>query len=138
MAHYAFLDENNIVTEVITGKDETDLDSLPNGFTSWEEYYSSLRNNATCKRTSYNTFGNSHNGDGVAFRGNYAGIGFTYDDVNDVFIPEKNYPSFVLNENTWLWEPPIPMPELTEQQQAEYNYYSWDEDTVSWVLISSE
>lgn len=138
MAHYAFLDENNIVTEVITGKDENDTDTLPNSFASWEEYYSSLRGYATCKRTSYNTSANTHSGDGVAFRGNYAGIGFTYDETNDVFIPPKTYESWILDENTWTWIAPIPMPELTEQQQAEYNYYSWNEVTVNWDLIDSE
>lgn len=99
MAHYAFLDENNIVTEVIVGKDETDTQH------NWEEYYGNIRNQ-TCKRTSYNTLGNEHLLGGTAFRGNYAGIGYTYDEVNDVFIPPQ--PSedgwtFTLDTDTWLW-----------------------------------
>jgi hypothetical protein len=100
MAHYAFLDENNIVTEVIVGKDEG-TDGV-----DWEEWYGNFRNQI-CKRTSYNTLGNQHLLDGVAFRGNYAGIGYTYDDINDVFIapmPIVEGVTFTLNETTWLWE----------------------------------
>jgi len=99
MAHYAFLDENNIVTEVITGIDE-------GGDTNWEIEYGKLRNQ-TCKRTSYNTRGNEHKLDGVPYRGNYAGIGYTYDESEDVFIPikpVKNGWTFTLNTTTWLWE----------------------------------
>ncbi len=76
MAHYAFLNDNNIVTEVIVGKDESDTDTLPEGFDSWEAWYADFRGQ-TCKRTSYNTVGNSHTLDGTPYRGNYAGIGFT-------------------------------------------------------------
>ena len=99
MAHYAFLDENNIVTEVIVGKDE-------GGDTDWEVYYGNFRNQ-TCKRTSYNTVGNEHTEDGTPFRGNYAGVGFTYDKINDVFIapePTIEGETFTLNTTTWLWE----------------------------------
>ena len=74
MAHYAFLNDNNIVTEVIVGKDEDDNADLPEGFDSWEAWYGDYRGQ-TCKRTSYNTFGNSHTLDGTPYRGNYAGIG---------------------------------------------------------------
>jgi len=107
MAHYAFLDENNKVIEVIVGKDEDDTDSLPEGFSDWEQYYLSKRDEASdCKRTSYNTSQNQYNGDGTAFRGNYAGIDFSYDSVNDVFIPpqpEENGKTFELDTSTWSW-----------------------------------
>ena len=126
MAHYAFLDENNIVTEVIVGKDEDDLDTLPEGFADWEALYADFRGQ-TCKRTSYNTRGNTHNLDGTPFRGNYAGIGFTYDGENDVFIAPKPFNGWVLNTSTWLWEAPTPYPD-------DSNKYIWNEESQSWDL----
>ena len=96
MAHYAFLDSNNIVTEVIVGKDEGDG-------TDWEVVYGNFRGQI-CKRTSYNTSGNAHSASGTAFRGNYAGIGYTYDETNDVFIAPKPGDDYTLNTTTWLWE----------------------------------
>ena len=99
MAYYAFLDSNNIVTEVIVGKDE-------GGDTDWEVYYGNILGQ-TCKRTSYNTVGNEHTDSGTPFRGNYAGVGFTYDKINDVFIapePTIEGETFTLNTTTWLWE----------------------------------
>ena len=106
MAHYCFIDENNIVVEVITGKDEDDLDTLPEGFVSWEEYYSEKRDGLTCKRTSYNTGANEHRLGGTPFRANFAGLGHTYDEVNDVFIPPMPKVDgfvFTLDETTWNW-----------------------------------
>lgn len=123
MAHYAFLDENNIVTQVIVGRDE---DDLPDGIISWEDYYGE-RHSQTCLRTSYNTRGNQHRLGGVPFRGNYAGIGYTYDADRDVFIPPQPYPSWVLNETSWRWHSPIPYPD-------DGNLYLWDEDSQSWIL----
>lgn len=105
MAHYAFLDSNNIVTEVITGVDEeiiqADLDGTQVGGSSeaWEIFYSNFRNQV-CKRTSYN--GN--------YRKNYAGIGYKYDEERDAFIPPKPFNIWVLNEETCRWESPIPYP----------------------------
>ena len=128
MAHYAFLDENNVVVEVIVGKDEDDLDV---GVTSWEEYYGNLRGK-TCKRTSYNTRGGEHIGGGVPFRKNYAGIGYTYDDGRDAFIPLKPFNSWILNEITCLWEPPIPRPEDTET-----NVWMWNEEAQEWDSINA-
>ena len=89
MAHYAFLDENLLVTEVIVGKDE-------NNDVDWEEYYGNIRNQ-DCKRTSYNTVGNQHKLSGTPFRGNYAGVGYTYDETNDVFIAPKPADNYTLN-----------------------------------------
>jgi hypothetical protein len=97
MAHYAFLDENNIVTEVIVGKDEGNFD--------WEQQYGSFRGQA-CKRTSFNTVGGVHKLGGTPFRGNYAGIGYTYDKTNDVFYAPKPADNATLNTETWLWEVP--------------------------------
>ena len=108
MAHYAFLDENNIVTSVIVGKDEG-TDGI-----DWEQKYGEIKGQ-TCKRTSYNTLGTQHldeegnlsNTQEKAFRGNHAGIGYTYDEINDVFIPPQPVEegkTFELNETTWLWE----------------------------------
>tara|TARA_R100001463_G_C3426373_1_gene210889 strand:+ start:176 stop:577 length:402 start_codon:yes stop_codon:yes gene_type:complete len=101
MAHYAILNDDNIVIDVITGLDEDDdID--------WEQRYTEIVGSKAL-RTSYNTFGNTHREEGkTPFRGNYAGIGFTYDTVNDVFIPRKPYESWVLNSTTYLWEAPTP------------------------------
>jgi hypothetical protein len=119
MAHYAFLDENNIVTEVIVGKDEGNFD--------WEQQYGSFRGQA-CKRTSYNTHGGVHRLNGTPYRKNYAGIGYTYDSQRDAFIPPKPFDSWVLNETSCLWEAPTPMPQDDKR-------YDWDETTTSWVEV---
>lgn len=127
MAHYAFLDENNIVTEVIVGRDE---DEVVDGISDWEAYYGEFRGQV-CKRTSYNTQAGQHSGDGVPFRKNYAGIGYTFDADRDAFIPPKPFDSWLLNEDTCVWDAPVAYP---DDGQA----YSWDEDTTSWVLIPTE
>jgi hypothetical protein len=115
MAHYAFLDENNIVTEVIVGIDETELiEGLDP-----ETWYGNFRGQ-TCKRTSYNN----------NIRYNYAGIGYTYDSTRDAFIAPKPYNSWVLDEATCRWQAPIPMP--TDDKR-----YSWNEDTLSWDEVTS-
>ena len=130
MAHYAFLNEDNlnednIVTEVIVGRDE---DDLIEGVTSWEDYYSDVRGQR-CLRTSYNTIGGVHSVGGEAFRFNYAGIGFIYDEERDAFIPPKPFESWVLDENTCLWVAPVSYPTDGEA-------YVWDEDAGEWVVIS--
>ena len=119
MAHYAFLDENNIVTEVIVGKDEGDG-------TDWEVEYGNFRGQ-TCKRTSYNTSGNAHSDSGTPFRGNYAGIGYTYDETNDVFYAPKPYDSWVLDQTKWIWKAPVDYP-------SDGKGYKWNEETTSWDL----
>ncbi len=122
MAHYAFINGDNIVTQVIVGRDENDL---AEGVTSWEDYYGELMGQ-TCLRTSYNTLGGVHSQDGTPFRKNYAGIGFTYDEERDAFIPPRpEYPSWVLDEDTCLWVAPVPMPED--------GVYVWDEQAGDWV-----
>ena len=122
MAHYAFLDENYIVTEVIVGKDESNFD--------WERHYGDIRGQL-CKRTSYNTIGGVHNNGGQPFRKNYAGIGFVYDPVRDAFYPQQPYPSWVLNEQTCLWESRVPHPN-------DGGHYHWNEDELRWDLIPEQ
>ena len=116
MAHYAFLDENYIVTEVIVGRDESNFD--------WERHYGDIRGQL-CKRTSYNTVGGVHNNGGQPYRKNYAGIGYVYDPVRDAFYAQQPYPSWVLNEQTCLWESRIPYPNDGKQ-------YRWNEDDLVW------
>jgi len=120
MAHYAFLDKNNIVTEVIVGKNEGEEG------VDWEVHYGNFRGQ-TCKRTSYNTHGGVHSGGGTPLRKNYAGIGYTYDESRDAFIPPKPFASWLLNEDTCLWNAPKPYPD-------DGNLYQWDEDSLSWVI----
>jgi hypothetical protein len=111
MAHYAFLDENNVVTEVIAGIDETELiEGLDT-----ETWYGNFRGQV-CKRTSYN--GN--------IRKNYAGIGYIYDSVADVFIAPQPFASWSLDVDH-NWQPPTPRPEE--------GFWSWNEEALSWDEI---
>jgi hypothetical protein len=120
MAHYAFLDENNIVTEVITGKDESEvLDGL-----TPEEWYGDFRGQR-CLRTSIN--GN--------IRKNFAGIGYSYNEEHDAFIAPKPYNSWVLDEETCKWSSPVSYPNPEPPYSKMYN---WDEDTVSWDEVVHE
>jgi hypothetical protein len=112
MAHYAFLDNENIVTEVIVGIDETELiDGLDP-----ETWYGQFRGQV-CKRTSYN--GN--------IRKNYAGIGYTYDAARDAFIPPKPFDSWLLDEGTCQWNSPVPYP-------TDGFTYNWNEADIDWEL----
>lgn len=111
MAHYAFLDENNIVTEVIGGKDETELiDGLDP-----ETWYGNFRGQ-TCKRTSYNS----------KIRGTYAGIGFTYNEVEDIFITPQPYSSWIRSGS--FWNAPVEYP-------SDGQRYLWNEATLSWDVL---
>jgi len=125
MAHFAFLDENNIVTEVIVGIDETETIEGKDP----ETWYTEFRGQ-TCKRTSYNTRGGVHINGGTPFRGNYAGIGYEYREDLDAFIAPQPFASWTLNETTFLWEAPVPMPEE--------GMWQWDEETTDWVAIEEE
>ena len=111
MAHYAFLDENNVVTEVITGVDETEL---IDGLTP-EEWYGNFRGQR-CIRTSYNN----------SIRKVYAEVGGTYSDELDVFIPKKLCESWVFDEERHQWFPPVAYP-------TDGKYYLWNEETLSWI-----
>lgn len=116
MAHYAYIDQNNIVTDVVVGRNEGE-DGI-----DWELYYGA-------KRTSYNTRGGVHAFGGTPFRKNYAGIGFSYDPSRDAFIPPKPYSSWILSEESCLWEPPLPYPDDGKR-------YDWNEETTSWKEIN--
>jgi hypothetical protein len=113
MAHYAFLDKNNIVTEVITGIDETELIEGLHP----EVWYGNFRNQV-CKRTSYN--GN--------YRKNYAGLNYIYDEIRDAFYAPQPFPSWILNEETCIWEAPVPYPN-------DGKMYEWNESTQEWVEV---
>jgi hypothetical protein len=109
MAHYAFLDENSIVTEVIVGIDETELiEGLDT-----ETWYGNFRGQ-TCKRTSYNN----------NIRGLYAGIGYSYNSDEDIFISPQPFPSWIRSGS--LWNPPTPMP-------TDDKLYTWDEPSLTWL-----
>lgn len=123
MAHFAEIDSNNIVTRVLVvdnSQEDNGQDFLAN----------TLGLGGTWLKTSYNTQGGVHTNGGTPFRKNYAGIGYTYDSARDAFIPPKPYNSWVLNEETCLWNAPTPMP------VEEGKMYRWDEDTTSWIEIT--
>ena len=116
MAHFAQIDSNNIVTQVLVIEQDvinTGLFGEPSSFV----------------QTSYNTHGGVHALGGTPLRMNYAGVGYTYDLARDAFIPPKPYDSWVLNEDTCLWNAPVEMP-------TDGKIYKWDEDTLSWKDIS--
>lgn len=117
MAHFAELDENNVVLRVIVVNNNETIDADGVEKEAIGVAFCEKLLGGTWKQTSYN--GN--------MRKNYAGIGFTYDAQRDAFIPPKPYNSWTLNENTCLWEPPVPYPQ-------DGGPYHWDEETTSWVL----
>jgi len=127
MAHYAFLDSNNIVTEVIVGINESDTSE------DWELLYGNIRNQ-TCKRTSYSTFGGVHSLGKTPFRKNYAGIGYSYDNSRDAFIPAKPFASWTLDESTCWWEAPVSYPTDVEDEDGNIKFYSWNEERQRWDL----
>ena len=123
MAHFAEIDSNNIVTRVLVvdnSQEDNGQDFLAN----------TLGLGGTWIKTSYNTQGGVHTSGGTPLRKNYAGIGYTYDSARDAFIPPKPYESWVLDEDTCIWEPPTPRPIATSGQE-----YTWDEDQKTWVLL---
>ena len=137
MAHYAFVNEDNLVVGVIVGRDEYEI---VDGISNWEQYYSNQNPGLKVIQTSYNTRGGVHydpeTGEpsadqSKAFRKNYAGIGYIYDDERDAFIEPKQFDSWILNEDTCLWEAPIPYP-------GDGLAYSWDESLGDWVEIPAE
>jgi len=114
MAHFARVNAYGVVEQVIVAEQDF-IDTLPDA-TSWLQ-------------TSYNTHGGQHLLGGTPLRKNYAGIGFSYDPVRDAFIPPKPFASWLLNEETCLWESPIPLPEDGKS-------YTWDEPTTSWIEVT--
>ena len=127
MAHYAFLDESNVVTEVITGIDENELIEGLHP----EIWYGNFREQ-NCKRTSINAHAGKKRIPGTnemteedGFRKNYAIIGGIYDESKDAFIGPQPYPSWTLNETTFMWDPPVPRPDYEGS-------YVWNEESLSW------
>lgn len=120
MAHFAEIDENNIVIRVLVVDDRHEN----NG----HHYLSNdCGLGGTWIKTSYNTSGGKHKHGGKPFRKNYAGVGYAYDVDRDAFIPPKPYESWILDEESCVWQAPITCPETGS--------YSWDEETLSWVEI---
>jgi hypothetical protein len=128
MASFAKIGLNGKVIEVLSVVNEVLHDA--NGVEQEVigiDFLTKLTGWAIWKQTSYNTKGGVHLFGGTPFRKNHAGKGFTYDEDRDAFIPPKSYPSWILNENTCLWEAPVAMP-------INDNKYSWNEQTLSWDL----
>ncbi len=129
MAHYALINKDNIVVQVITGVNEneiqTDLDGTEVGGSSeaWEQFYASLPwfEGLTCKRTSYNR----------NIRANYASVGGKYDPAFDVFIPPQPFPSWKLDYTTYRWEAPIAKPD-----EVEGFIWKWSEINKEWIKIA--
>jgi hypothetical protein len=111
MAHYAFIDTNNIVVEVITGRNE---DEIVDGISDWEKHYEQFRPGLICKRTSYNE----------NIRKNFAGIGFIYDPTLDIFLEPKPYPSWVVSAEKRNWVAPVAKPDS--------GFWLWNEETKQW------
>ena len=134
MAHYAFLDENNIVTEVITGVDEnvtqTDLDGTEVGGSTeaWETFYGNFRGKV-CKRTSYNTINGTHKNGGEPFRHTFANIGGFYNEELDKFKPLQPYPSWIFDEISYNWNAPV-----LKTEGAHY----WSEENLNWMTVITE
>jgi len=121
MAHFAKLNNDNIVIDVQSVHNDTATDEAA-GITFLNNLYGT---SDTWKQTSYNTKGNIHKLGGTPFRKNYAGIGDTYDQTRDAFISPKPYSSWTLNETTCLWDAPVAMPD-------DGKYYIWNEDNTNW------
>lgn len=118
MAHYALLDENLIVKNVIVGQDENDP-TQPD----WEQFYKDLFDAFMCKRTSYN----------ANIRGVFAQPGFSYDPDFDIFLAPKPYPSWVFDVDIKTWTAPTPRPSLSEGQDCD-----WDEAKQEWIILTSD
>jgi hypothetical protein len=124
MAHFAQIDENNIVVQVLVVSDaqeERGQEFLAND----------LGLGGTWKKTSYNTSGGVHANGGTPYRKNYAGIGYKYDATRDAFIPPKPFASWTLNETTCLWDAPVAYP-------TDGKIYTWNEETTSWDEVTND
>ena len=112
MSHFAHIDDNNVVTQVIVAEQDFINSGAVGDPSSWIQ-------------TSYNTYAGQHKNGGTPLRKNYAGIGYSYDASRDAFIPPKPFNSWTLNETTCLWEAPTPYP-------TDGKIYNWNENTLSW------
>jgi hypothetical protein len=129
MASFAKIGLNNKVIEVLSVnnevlKDSNGVEQEVNGI----DFLTKLTGWAIWKQTSYNTYGGVHGNNGTAFRKNYAGIGMTYDEDRDAFIHKKPFNSWILNENTCLWEAPVAKPN-------DENEYTWNESILTWDIV---
>ena len=129
MASFAKIGLNNKVIEVLSVhndvlKDSNGVEQEVNGI----DFLTKLTGWAIWKQTSYNTSANTHSNNGTPFRKNFAGIGYTYDENRDAFIPPKTFNSWILNEDTCLWESPVAYPKDGEQ-------YTWNESTLTWDIV---
>ena len=134
MASFAKIGLNSRVIEVVSVNNEVLKDS--SGIEREElgiQFLNELYKWPIWKQTSYNTVGGVHNNGGTPFRKNHAGIGFTYDEDKDAFIPKKPYNSWILNEQTCQWESPIPLPSDASIDKK----YNWNETTKNWDLQQS-
>ena len=122
MAHFAQIDENNVVVQVLVVSDADE-------HRGQEFLANDLGLGGTWKKTSYNTHGGVHALGGTPYRKNYAGIGYTFDAARDAFIPPKPFNSWVLNETSCLWEAPVAYP-------TDGKMYTWDEASTSWVEVT--
>jgi len=115
MGHFAKVVDGKVTQVIVAEPDffDTFVDSSP----------------GTWIQTSYNTIGGQHTQGGTPLRGNYAGIGYTYDQANDVFYAPQPFASWILNNTTWTWEAPTPMP-------ADGKLYVWNEPTTAWVEVA--
>ena len=131
MASFAKIENNRVLTvesvvnEVL--KDSNGIEQEQLGIDFLNQLYNT---NDNWKQTSYNTHGGVHSNGGIPFRKNHAGIGFTYDENRDAFIPPKPFDSWILNEQTCNWNAPIPYPN-------DDNQYSWNEETKNWDLLDN-
>ena len=120
MSHFAKIDENNVVTQVIVAEQDFINSGAVGASSNWVQ-------------TSYNTKGGVHNDGGVALRKNYAGIGYTYDKDRDAFIPPQPFPSWIWNIEQGYWEAPVECPEITKT-----TLQRWNEETISWDEVVIE
>ena len=129
MASFAKIGLNGKVIEVLSVNNEIlkDADGIERENIG-VDFLTKLTGYPIWKQTSYNTHGGVHSSGGIPLRKNHAGIGYTYDEDRDAFIPKKTFNSWILNENTCLWESPIPYPQ-------DNNKYNWNEQNKSWDLI---
>lgn len=122
MAHFAEINKDNIVTRVVVVPDEHE-------HRGQEFLAQELGLGGTWIQTSFNTINNKHIAGGTPLRAHFAGIGMTYDAARDAFIPLKTNPSFIFDEDTYTWVPPVPVPiDASEEKQ-----YKWDEELVNWI-----
>jgi hypothetical protein len=142
MASFAKIGLNSKVIEVLSVVNEVLHDS--NGVEQESigiDFLTKLTGYPVWKQTSYNTHGGVHNNGGTPLRKNHAGIGYTYDETRDAFIPPKPFNSWILNENTCQWQSPISYPVTNNQNRTNTigdsidDLYSWNEQTLSWDLI---